>query len=229
MIGSPIIALVLAVSMSSAMDTASEAEPVEQPAIDAALRPIVIDQVFPYWTDYLGLPEAQRQAFTLRYNVTGPEHWALWLAAPEGTLSRLGGWPDTELHPPALTHFNRNAILHVETANAGGMRVSMVMEPTAALAAQYQVSDLLAAMEQAQRAMRSITGAASLFAPRMDTITFAFEGPAPEAVAILRSGSHIELPVEGSTVRFPAHQRPFRDAVRLVFGDQPIKAEITPR
>ena len=199
------------------------------PAPDAALRAVALDRVFPYWTDYLDLTEDQRDAFQLRYDFSGPENWALWLEETNGSLIRLGGWPDRVIAPPDRQYFDQSARLHVETADAGGMSVNLTMVPSAPLAQTYDVATLEAGMSQAQRAMRAIAGVASLFAPRLDTITFRFEGPAPDAVALMPNGDRIDLPAEGSIVRFPARERRFRRAVSLEFGTTPVDAWITPR
>lgn len=219
----------LALTSTAVQDEASTPSAMDTPAPDAALRAVPLERVFPYWTAYLDLDTDQRDAFELRYVFSGPEHWSLWLQHSNGSLRRLGGWPDQVIAPPARSHFDQGAILQVETADAGGMSVNMTMVPTAPLSHSYDAAALEAAMSQAQRAMRSIAGAASIFAPRLDTITFVFEGPAPEAVAVLASGERIDLPVEGSIVRYPARQRQFRNTVRLEFGSAPEQAQITPR
>lgn len=229
MIVSSIIGLLLASSTPQGVDEASAQPSHAAPAADAALRAVALDRVFPYWDDYLDLPEDQRDAFQLRYEFSGPENWALWLEEPDGSLIRIGGWPEQFLTPPERQYFDQSARLHVETADAGGMSVNLTMIPSAPLAQTYEVAALEAGMSQAQSAMRSIAGVASIFAPRLDTVTFRFNGPAPEAVALLENGDRIDLPVEGSIVRFPARERRFRRAVSLEFGTTPAEARITPR
>jgi len=225
-----IASLILAVALAGQTPAAPQPAPAPnpQPAVDDALRAVAVTRVFPHWQDFQAIAAEERDAFTLLYKFSGPTEWRLWLEEADGALTYLGDGPVARIDPPALAHFERNAQLKVN-APEGGMSVSMLMAPTTDLSTQYVVTDLTSALSQAGRAMRHVAGAAALFAPRIDTVLFVFEGPAPTAIATMGDGSQVELPVEGHLVRFPSRDRRFRQAVRLEFGHAPIDVQLTPR
>lgn len=221
-------ALWLALALAgSAPEPADSAAPDAQ-AAPLGMRTTSVSRVFAHWPDYVEIDEADRARFTLRYRLSGPDGWSLWLEQADGRLERIGGWPDRYVTPPPLDHFERDANLHVD-APSGAMGVSLEFAPSTPMGTQIEAAALTEALAQANTAMRAVAGAAALFAPRMDTVVFVFEDIAPEAWAILETGERIALPAEERLVRFPARERRFRRTERLEFGVAPQDALLTPR
>ena len=193
----------------------------------ADMRTVEVNRIFPHWESYLDLDAADRDRFILRYAMRGPEDAALWLETPEGGVEAL--IPDERGHvdPPDRAAFEREALIRVD-APPGTMSVSMAMVPMLEPALSYEADALRTAAGQANAAMRKVAGVVSLFAPRMAAVRFIFDGPAPEAWAVMDNGERRALPVESDAVWFPVRERAFRRAVRVEFGAEPIALYLTP-
>jgi hypothetical protein len=82
---------------------------------------------------------------------------------------------------------------------------------------------LEAALAQSGNAMRSLMGLRSLFMPRLDTVRFSFDGPAPEAQILYADGRI--APVEtvyGDVITIRPQDRALRGAVEIRFGAPPL-------
>ncbi|MEO1040259.1 MAG: hypothetical protein AAFX09_12000 [Pseudomonadota bacterium] len=220
-----LIALFAALVQASA-GPAPEATP--DAAALAEMRAVSVSRVFPYWEDYLEMDEAERDRFTLLYEVRGPGDAALWLETAEGGTRLLAPDENGVVAAPDLAAFDRDAQIRVD-APPGAMSVSMVMAPLLEPTLSYEADALRVAAGQANAAMRRIAGVAALFAPRMDAVLFVFDGPAPDAWAISPDGERRALPVEQNRVWFPVRERAFRGTERVEFGAEPVRLILTAR
>ncbi|XBQ17595.1 MAG: hypothetical protein ABL308_06860 [Oceanicaulis sp.] len=192
-------------------------------------RSVPLETVFPFWTDYLDLPEDERDAFELGYSITTrtqPEDrgsWSYWVDAgdgPQPVTPDQGGL----MTPPDREAFERGAVL-ITDAPQGGVAVSMTLTLPGAAKTEYTLAEIEAALEQSRRAMRSLMGLRALVMPRMDAVRFDFDGPAPDAVLIGEDGA--EAPIEsvyGESVMVRPGDRIYRGAVAVRFGRPPVAA-----
>jgi hypothetical protein len=188
-------------------------------------RAVPLDRVFPFWTDYHALPEDERSAFTLDYviGLSGGGEARFWVETEEGfeVLVRDG---DGAATPPAPEAFEAGRRLFTDAPESGAsvsMRLSLAGEPRAV----YTMQELEMALAQAANAMRGMMGVRALLMPRLDTVRFDFDGPAPDAVLVFEDGR--ETPVEtvyGEVITIRPRDRALRDAREVRFGSAPAQA-----
>lgn len=185
-------------------------------------RSVPLEQVFPFWVDYHALPADSRSAFELDYLIavrSGAEA-TFWIETDAGfqpfILAEDGG-----ATPPAPEAFSAGRRLFTD-APEGGVSVAMRLTLAQAPAEHYALSDLEQAIAQAAAAMRSTMGLRALFMPRLDTIRFNFDGPAPDAVVVFADGRETPLEtVYGDVVTVRPGDRTLRGAEAIRFGRAP--------
>lgn len=200
------------------------------PGPDARSAPL--DQVFPFWTDYQALEADERDAFTLTYQLAAPlrgdgAEFGFWVETAPGEYAALD--ISAPVTPPDRSAFAQGLSLYTN-APRGAVRVEMRLTLPGAPRAEYHRSDLEAALAQAGNAMRSAMGLRSLFMPRLDTVRFVFDGPAPDAEVITVDGAR--LPIEDvyeSQVLVTPRDRDMRDLEAVRFGRPPLFAVLETR
>ncbi len=211
---------------------AQTAEPAQQDlAPPETARSVELSRVFPFWQDYLALPEDERDAFSMVYRfstVTEPPEggeWRFWTDTGGGP-ERLVLDPTGAAIPPQDAEFGPDERL-ITDAPEGGVAVAMALRPIGALRDTYAVDDLERATAQANTAIRSMMGLRALVMPRLDTVQFVFDGPAPDAVLVAEDGSERELmSVYENTITFAPRDRAHRNAVELRFGGAPVSVTL---
>lgn len=188
-------------------------------------RSVALERVFPFWTDYHALPENERSAFVLDYviRLRGGGEARFWVETPEGFIV-LQRDEDGAAAPPAPAAFREGARLFTD-APEGGASVSMRLSLSTEPATGYDMAELRTALGQAGAAVRGLMGLRALFMPRLDTISFRFDGPAPDAVILFQDGR--EVPVEtvyGDVITIRPQDRALRGAVSVRFGAAPRHA-----
>lgn len=200
-----------------------------QPADDAApgplARSVALETAFPFWTDYLALPDDQRSAFTLDYVITvrsgAPARF--WFERDDG-FQPVSFEPGGAVQPPEPAAFQAGRRLFTD-APEGGASVSMRLSLPGPPRQTYALAELKLALGQAGAAMRDLMGLRALFMPRLDTVRFSFDGPAPEAVIVFADGR--EAPIEsvyGDVVTVRPQSRALREAVEIRFAAPPVIA-----
>lgn len=205
-------------------------EPGSEPGPDARSAPL--DQVFPFWTDYNTLAEDERDAFELAYRLNAPlrgdgTEFSFWVESGGGEYVLLDA--SGPVTPPDLDSFERGYQLFTD-APQGAVQVQMTLTLPAPTKSEYTFDELEASIAQAANAVRSSMGIRSLFMPRLDTIRFIFDGPAPDADFIDEAG--VARPIEavfGNEVLVTPGRRSNREAVTVRFGNAPVTAVLETR
>lgn len=207
----PALAAALALSLQQAGAPGPEA------------RSVPLERVFPFWTEYHGLPEDERSAFELDYqlSVRSGATASFWVET-EGGYQVLERDETGAARPPAPDQFEAGRRLFTD-APEGGVSVAMRLSLAGDPATEYSIARLEQAIAQASGAMRSTMGLRALFMPRLDSVRFSFEGPAPDAVAMYPDGRETALTsVYGDEILVRPDDRALRGAVAVRFGRAPL-------
>ena len=137
------------------------------------------------------LPADERDAFDLSYTLDAPlrgdgQAYRFWVEEDAESFTELDA--TGPITPPNTDAFERGYRLFTD-APRGAVRVEMRLTLPAPTRTDYDMAELEAALAQAGNAMRRSMGLRALFMPRLDTVRFAFDGPAPEAVFVLDDGT----------------------------------------
>jgi hypothetical protein len=205
-------------------------EPALEPGPDARSAPL--DQVFPFWTDYQALEPDERDAFDLSYQIDAPLRgdgtaFRFWVETRDGGFDPLpASGPVT---PPDSAAFEQGLRLFTD-APRGAVRVVMRLTLPGEPRDEYQREELEAALAQAHNAMRRAMGIRSLFMPRLDTVRFVFDGPAPDADFVADDGEiRPIMDVYETEILVTPGDREIRDAVAVRFGRPPLFAVLETR
>lgn len=199
------------------------------PAPDA--RTIPAERVFAFWGEYHALPEDERSAFSLRYELRtspGPDgtQRRFWTGEGDGDWQALEPGPDGAVTPPAPERLAAGLLLATD-APQGAVAVNVQFVLTRAPAQTYELGDLQAALAQTRAAMRRTLGLRALIAPRPRRIDFTFDGPAPDAFAVFPDGRELELAsVFENVIQLDPGARELRGAQTIRFGRVPDAARI---
>jgi hypothetical protein len=199
--------------------------PAAEPGPEARSAPL--DQVFPFWTDYQALEADERDAFDLTYRFDAPlrgdgSAFSFWVETPEGGFDPLE--VSDRVTPPDSAAFERGLRLFTD-APRGAVSVAMFLTLPGQPRTEYQRAEMDAALAQARNAMRGAMGFRSLFMPRLDTVRFVFDGPAPEADFLMENGDARPVrEVFESEVLVTPGDRDNRDVVGVRFGRPPLYA-----
>lgn len=196
-----------------------------QPSPGPDARSVPLGTVFPFWTDYLALPEDESDAFTLDYVITerSGAQSAFWVETADG-FDPLHRDESGAATPPAAANFEAGRRLFTD-APEGGVSVSMRLSLSAEPSAEYPLVMLETALAQAANAMRGLMGLRAIFMPRLDTVRFSFDGAAPDAVIVYQDGREAALEsVYGDVVTVRPRDSKFRQAVAIRFGAPPAAA-----
>lgn len=208
--------------LSQPSDAADGREAPKGPGVDA--RSVSLERVFPFWTDYLDMAADERSAFTLDYVITERGGTAgFWVETADG-FQRLERDADGAATPPDAAAFDSGARLFTDAPEGGAsvsMRLSLSVEPST----EYAVETLETALAQAANAMRNLMGLRAIIMPRLDTIRFSFDGPAPSAMIVYADGEERAIEtVYGDVVSVRPRDRVMRQAVAIRFGTPPRAA-----
>lgn len=154
-------------------------------------RSAPLDDVFVFWSDYQAMAADERDAFDLSYTLDAPlrgdgQAYRFWVEEDAESFTELDA--TGPITPPNTDAFERGYRLFTD-APRGAVRVEMRLTLPAPTRTDYDMAELEAALAQAGNAMRRSMGLRALFMPRLDTVRFAFDGPAPEAVFVLDDGT----------------------------------------
>lgn len=211
-------AALLSVAPTVADDTASETERVAGP----------LPRFFPHLESYLDIPDAERSHFRMAYVVSSaegipPEDIRMWYEHDgetrqfaldaTGRITRLPGLPALDAEPDVW----------INQPAGGGFSLSMQFEYSGPGDTGFSRDALAMSVEQANRAIRSAAGVAALFAPRMESVVFVFDGAAPEAWAVDRDGERAPLTVQENRAFFRPADRSNRSIERIEFGREPVR------
>jgi hypothetical protein len=179
-----------------------------QAAHAAGKPPVKLAKVFGYLDKYLAIPPAQRNRFVLAYYVLMNGKPAAGLKAaivePDGRRTPLTLGPDGKVLrlPTAAQLASADFVAEVPAETKLGVRLEL--EPSMALASDYNPPDLDQAIAQANAGMSKAAGLMSFALPKLTGVTFA---GAASGKARLADGREMVLPL--------AEGAPFYDPSRL--------------
>lgn len=218
MVGAALLSVAPAVADDTASDVASDVERVAGP----------LPRFFPHLESYLDIPDAERSHFRMAYVVSSadgipPEDIRMWYEHDgetrqfaldaTGRITRLPGLPALDAEPDVW----------INQPAGGGFSLSMQFEYSGPGATEFSRDALAMSVEQANRAIRSAAGVAALFAPRMESVVFVFDGAAPEAWAVDQNGERSPLTVQENRAFFRPADRRSRSVERIEFGREPVR------
>jgi hypothetical protein len=212
--------------LAVALTTASP----EAPGPEA--RSAGLDQVFPFWTDYLSLAEDQRDAFDLDYVLEAPlrgdgSTYRFWVETGDGGFAAIN--VEQPVTPPSADAFEQGLRLFTD-APRGAVSVEMRLTLPEPTRAEYTLAELETALAQAGGAMRRSMGIRSLFMPRLDTVRFSFSGVAPAAYFVDEDGGQTEImDVFETEILVTPGDRTSRNAVSIRFEQAPRAAILITR
>ena len=216
------IAMLLAAALTAAN--------LEGPGPEA--RSADLDQVFPFWTDYLALAEDERDAFNLDYVLEAPlrgdgSTYRFWIETVDGGFAAIN--VEQPVTPPAADAFEEG--LHLFTdAPRGAVSVEMRLTLPAPTRVEYSMAEIETALAQAGGAMRRAMGFRSLFMPRLDTVRFSFDNAAPPAYFVGEGGNQTEImDVFETEILVTPGDRASRNAVSIRFEQAPRTAVLMTR
>lgn len=218
MVGAAFLSVAPAVADDTASEVASEVERVAGP----------LPRFFPHLESYLDIPEAERSHFRMAYVVSSadgipPEDIRMWYEHDGETRQFALDATGRITRLPGLTALDAEPDVWINQPAGGGFSLSMQFEYSGPGASEFSRDALAISVEQANRAIRSAAGVAALFAPRMESVVFVFEGAAPEAWAIDRNGERSPLTVQENRAFFRPADRRSRSVERIEFGREPVR------
>jgi hypothetical protein len=218
MVGAAFLSVAPAVADDTASEVASGVERVAGP----------LPRFFPHLESYLDIPEAERSHFRMAYVVSSadgipPEDIRMWYEHDGETRQFALDATGRITRLPGLTALDAEPDVWINQPAGGGFSLSMQFEYSGPGASEFSRDALAISVEQANRAIRSAAGVAALFAPRMESVVFVFEGAAPEAWAIDRNGERSPLTVQENRAFFRPADRRSRSVERIEFGREPVR------
>lgn len=185
-----------------------------------------LPRLFPRWDEYLALDPETRSHFTLAYVVgsrsASPDEIRMWYELDGETVDLEVG-PDGLIGNPPDAQAMQDAPDVWVNQPEGGMSMTLQFAYAPAPQASLDSHDLAMGLEQANRAVRRAAGVAALFAPNFKSVVFRFDGPVPDAVAVLDDGSTRPLLVQEDQASFRPGDRENRRVVRVEFGQAPSR------
>jgi hypothetical protein len=155
------------------------------------------------------------------------QSYSFWVETGPDQFRRLD--IDGSVTPPGADAFEQGLSLYTD-APRGAVRVEMQLSLPGPPRTVYTRQELESALAQAGNAMRRSMGVRALFMPRLDTIRFVFDGPAPEADFITAQGD--ETPISAvfiDEVLVTPGQREMRSMERIRFARPPLYAVLETR
>ena len=183
------------------------------------VRTIKASDVFPYWDKYIALPAANRDGFSLQYSLTFennvPAH-AYFVY--QGQKTRLLVNANNIITNMPYSGF---ANTFVEMHGTGHGRLSLNLVPIITLSNNIPIQSVQNALNDYRDGIR-ISGAASLLAPRFNSILFKGVN---SGYAIMPNGNRIPLVNTNEGVKYTSNMHNLRDAVALNFPNTPNSVE----
>lgn len=208
-------------------------------AAGAASKPLA--QMFPVLDRYLQQPAERRTLFRVRYcaKTVAKEPLAVryaiggrdvTLATDEtGCFAALPELADLRANPDAIAN-----------AGDGEFKIIVALEPSAPLDRVMAMTDLRAAISQADEAARRAAGPLAWAAPHLDSVHFEFGDPDPalaemglpgvggpgEAYAVFADGRREPLPIRDGRIMVAPDDPAIAQAERIEFQTAPLAARI---
>jgi hypothetical protein len=178
-------------------------------------------KVFSFLEAFLKVPPAERSRIKLSYALMREGKRAVGVKA---TLIEANG-VRTPLpidgegrfeHTPTLAQLQTKAQVSFEVPADTKLGSTMLLDPVLKPAAEYEARELVATVEDSNRAIRKAAGAMAMMAPQMDGLKFL---AVDSGVAIFPNGSSKPLPANAGAVVFEPGQ--FKGASRIRLAKTP--------
>ena len=191
----------------------------------AAEKPAIkLDKVFPYLEQYLAIPAAERNRFSMTYIFLMNGKPAAGLKAvvleADGRRVPITFGPTGRASPLPTLNQLRTAKFIVDVAPDSKMGVNMEMLPSMAAAKEISAKEAELSITQVNAGIGKAAGALRFVAPKMSGMSFVGAG---QGVARLANGQETPLPLEKGT--------PFYDpsvtkgAVTIILAKVPTKLD----
>jgi hypothetical protein len=199
--------------------TLASAIPAAAQAADGKLAPAT--KVFSFLEAFLKVPPAERSRIKLSYALMRDGKRATGVKATlveaNGTRTPLpidgeGRFERT----PTLAQLQAKAQVGFDVPADAKLGSTMLLDPALKPAAEYDARELVATVEDSNKAIRKAAGPMALMAPQMDGLKFL---AADSGVAIFPNGSSRPLPVSAGGVVFEPDQ--FKGAARVRLAKTP--------
>lgn len=186
-------------------------------------------KVFAFLEAFLKVPAAERSRIKLSYALLREGKPAVGVKA---TLIEANG-ARTPLpidsrgrfeRTPTLAQLQTKAQVSFDVPADTKLGSSMLLDPMLAPAAEYDARDLVATVEDSNRAIRKAAGLMAMMAPHMDGLKFL---AADSGVAIFPNGSSKPLPVNAGAVVFEPGQFKGASRVRLAKAPSAVDYYVT--
>lgn len=186
-----------------------------------------LPRLFPHWASYLAIEPEERSHFTLSYVLQStrgvpPQEVRLWYSFDGEEIDLAADAQGRIVNPPSFAAMNAAPAVWTDQPE-GSMSIAMLFEMNLPAAQRYAQSDMTTALAQANGAIRSAAGVASLFAPNYKTVVFLFDGPAPQAWAVDADGGRTALTVQEDRALFRPRDRANRSVSHIELGAPPIR------
>jgi len=178
-------------------------------------------KVFPFLEAMLKVPPAERARIKVTYALRREGKPA---AGVKATLIEASG-ARTPLpiddqgrfeRLPTLAQLQAKAQLNLDVPADAKFGTAMLLDPVLKPAAEYDVRELVATVEESNGAIRKAAGAMALMAPQMEGLSFL---KAESGVAVFPNGSTKPLPAKAGAVVFEPEQ--FKGASRVRLAKAP--------
>jgi hypothetical protein len=184
-----------------------------------------LPRFFPNWTQYISIPEADRNRFTLSYIIASereidPSSIRMWYQFADEVIMLQIRDDGRIMNPPELEAMTASPDVWINQAE-GSMSLSMQFEFDAPSATRYLSSDLSESLHQASRAARRAAGLASFLAPRFRAAVFVFNEPTVQAWTITQDGTRTALTVTDGRLAFRPGDREMRNVIEIEFSEPP--------
>lgn len=208
--------VLVSLALASAIPSAAQ-------AADGKIAPAT--KVFSFLEAFLKVPPAERSRIKLTYALMRDGKRATGVKATlveaNGTRTPLpidgeGRFERT----PTLAQLQAKAQVGFDVPADAKLGSTMLLDPTLKPAAEYDVRELVATVEESNKAIRKAAGPMALMAPQMDGLKFL---AADSGVAIFSNGSSKPLPASAGGVVFEPGQ--FKGASRVRLAKTPTAVD----
>ena len=184
-----------------------------------------LKRILPYLVDYVALSPENKTHFQLVHRVSAKEPLSepirLWVEMEERTVD-LPVSDDGQVDwTPIVDFIDADLMLHTNIPKGQGS-VALDVKPILAATDEMAMSDMLLAISQANKSIRSNAGAFSFLAPKMKALAFVVaEGTTAKIVDDDGAQSVLEANDDGFFEVRPK-KRPFKNAKAIVFSNPPV-------
>ncbi|HYE43769.1 MAG TPA: hypothetical protein VEA15_10285 [Caulobacteraceae bacterium] len=146
------------------------------PAFAAADKTVPCDKVFPFLENYLKIPAAERNRFTVAYYLMvdgkAPKGLQGWLGTGATRTAVPIGADGKVQRLPTLAQLKAKTPLTFDGMEAAKFSINMVVEPLMRPAVEIKAAELSLAVAQAAKGAKKAAGLMAVAVPKLDRVLF---------------------------------------------------------